>query len=185
MPSRLQTIVRVLPNPYHSLDHEGRPAGHCPRERLMSTAPGTHQGYVGCTCLATAPEKLPDGHHGTPNQDTVWHFSREPLSIADPRGYYRLAVSRGEIIAADQKTAMASNVKYVPYDEALRLAKAEAVAKWRAAFGEDPPEVDPFTKPTPGVFPGDPVPVAAPSAEVALEMGALEAPAKSSKKEGR
>lgn len=155
MPSRLDMTVRVLPNPYHSLDHEGRPIGICPKERPMSMA-GGHQGYVGAVILATIPKKLEDGHQGTASQDTVFHFSREPVQLNDPRGYYRQAVKHGALIAADVKTATMAGVKYQPYALALEAAREEAVAKWRDAFGDDElPDVDPFTKPTPGVLPGD------------------------------
>lgn len=176
MPSRLAVQVKILPNPWHSLDHEGRPAGACPRERMPNQAPGSHQGYVGAVLYATVPVALEPGHQGTPSQDTVWHFSKEPVAYADPRAYYRKALQNGEVIAADEKSAAAAGLKFLPYDAALAASRAEAVAKWRAAFNEDPPSIDPFVKPVPGVMPGD-----------ALEPRAFEpsVPSVAVKKEGK
>ena len=178
MPSRLQFIVRVLPNPFHSLDHEGRPAGHCPKERPANMAPGSHQGYVGATLMASHPEALEPGHQGTASQDTVWHFSREPQSFADPRGYYRIAMRNGELFPADAKTAQLASVEFKPYADYLKQALAEATAKWRAAFGEDPPSIDPFTKPVPGWMPGDAAPAPAEGANTPGMQPAFEAPRK-------
>jgi hypothetical protein len=149
--------LSVLPNPYHALDHEGRPAGPCPRERTPTTV--GHQGYVGAERHCTVPEKLVDGHQGTPAQDTCWQFSKEPTQVRDPHGYYRQMLRDGALFPADAKTARMAgpDVKYAPYAELLADAKKLANGRWRAAFAEDAPgiDLDPFAKPTPGLYPGD------------------------------
>jgi len=141
----------VLPNPYHTLDHDGRPAGVCPKERTPTTV--GHQGRVGAELHATRPEKLPDGHQGTPAQETRWQFSKEPLQVKDQHGYYRQALRDGALFAADQHTHKmvfgAGDQTYRSYADALASAKARANADWRAAHNEDSPyiDVDPFADP--------------------------------------
>lgn len=142
--------VTVLPNPWHSVDHYGRPAGHCARPRLVTTV--GHQGYIGCDIVASEPEKLPEGHQGTPYQDTCWAFKKEPEKYVDgPENYYyfKKAIANGEIIAADEKTAVYAGVKFVAYEEVIKQSFAEAAAKWKAATGLALEALDPFKRPMP------------------------------------
>jgi hypothetical protein len=138
-------------NPYHALDHFGRPAGACPKERTGSTL--GHAGYVGAECVASAPVPVEPGSAGTPDQDTCWHFSKEPVKLPDT-GYYRLCLRQGAIFPADEKTAKTCTTEdaklvYEPLDAAVGKSKAAAFAKWKAAFAENPEEVDPYARPRP------------------------------------
>lgn len=133
--------LQVLPNPWLSLDRDGRPMGACPKERVPTTL--GHQGYVGATMQVGAIEKLPQGHAGTPHQETSWLFSVEPTTVEDTN-YYRAAIRGGDLIAADQATAATVGVPWVAREAAWKAAKAAAVARWRAAFGEVPSDFDPF-----------------------------------------
>lgn len=146
MAIRQATLV-VWANPYLVLDHLGRPAGACSRERLPMHV-NSHPGYIGCECVASAPEKLPPGHAGTPDQDTCWHFSRQPVTVPD-NPYYRQKLRYGEVFPADEKTARTCGMKFVPLDEAVSAAKAAAVARWESYFGEKPEDVDPYARPKP------------------------------------
>jgi len=144
-----QRTLRVHANPWASLDHEGRPAGHCAFERQPQHV-NNHQGYVACECVASEPEKLPLGHAGTPDQDTCWHFSKEPVEVVDGiLGYYRRCLRDGDILPADEKTARVAGIAFTPIDQAWAAAKKLAYSKWFAAFGENPAEVDPFQRPRP------------------------------------
>src|SRR5262249_25759773 len=153
-----QTFLKVWANPWHALDHMGRPAGHCAKERSAST-PG-HAGYVGGQIVASAPIVLEPGHAGTPDQDTSWHFDRKPVQAPDPV-YDRQKVATGELFPADLKTVTkcawqapdAGRIHAESWwaqqfeagnalDELLEVAKREAYDKWKAAFGEDPEDVD-------------------------------------------
>lgn len=182
-----QATLMVWANPYHALDHFGRPSGHVARERT----PGTlgHAGYVGCACVASAPIEVEKGSAASPDQDTCWHFSREAVKVLDS-AYYRGAVRNGELFPADEKTAKCSSsgdvtVKFESLDSALAKSKAEAFGKWRAAFGEDPEVVDPYERPKPNGMEA-PADVAARSGQdrVAKPSDAgPNQPVKSSKKE--
>ena len=140
-------VLRVHSNPWHAVDHLGRPAGACPKERSPHYV-NSHQGFVGAECVASAPTTLPSGHAGTPDQDTCWHFQPGPVELQDS-AYYRGCVARGELIAADDATARKCGVKFVAPAEALAKAKADITATWRANFGEDLPKSDPFKRPEP------------------------------------
>lgn len=157
--SRNKKSVVVLPNPWHSIDHEGRPAGHCPRERTNPT-PG-HQGHVCCSMVAQLGPALPDGHQGTRDQDTCWHFSKEPQSFDDPNDFYKNALRNGEIFPADERTAKYAGVEFKPFDKLLEESRAEANKKWKGVTGENLPDTDPFAKPVPLGAEPDPIPAQA------------------------
>lgn len=147
---RQQTLL-VWANPWHATDHFGRPAGHVSRERTGST-PG-HPGYIGCEIVASAPIEVEKGSAASPDQDTCWHFSRDAVKVLD-NGFYRSKVRSGEVFPADEATAKKCRtpdylISFRPLDECVAVAKAEAFAKWRAAFGEDPEDVDPYERPKP------------------------------------
>lgn len=162
--------LRVHCNPWHAVDAEGRPVGACPLIRQPQHV-NTHQGFVSANVVASAPEKLPQGHAGTPNQETLFQFSPEPQELDnDIFGRARQAIRSGELIAADEETAKAVGVKFVPLADAVAAAKEQARAK-RKAIGLDIADIDPFAQPLPGGK-ESPVDVAAKSgAERAAKKG--------------
>lgn len=140
--------LSVYPNPWHSLDHYGRPAGHCPKERSPQTI--GHQGYIACEAVA-GPIVHRSARTGDFDHDTVWHFLKEPVTVADTP-YYRAAIRNGEVFAVDEKLVkeiFGPAAKCLKLDELLAREKAIAVAKWVAAHGEKPEDVDPFKRPVP------------------------------------
>lgn len=159
MPRPGYVEVSVLPNPWHSIDHFGRPAAPCPKPRTPTTV--GHQGYIGAEIVASAPEKLPLGHLGTPYQDTCWHFSKEPekyLDSAEIDYYFMKALRTGEILPADEQTAKYAGLvdadhPFVPFAEAVEAERVKAAAKWKAATGSDLPTTDPFERPEPDAKP--------------------------------
>lgn len=147
--AKKRTTLSVHCNPWHALDHEGRPAGRFPKERSRETV--LHQGYVAVECVASAPEKLPPGHQGTPHQDTCWHFSREAVEVPATK-YYLDALKHREILPADEKTAklaLGPLATFRPLDIVLEEEKLAAYAKWHACFNEHPEFVEPFARPKP------------------------------------
>lgn len=157
----LQRTLLVCANPWHSVDHYGRPAGHCPKERLPTTV--GHQGYVGCVAIA-GPIVHRSGRTGDFDHDTVWHFSAEPVKVPDSV-YYRRAIQNGEVFAADEKTTreiFGPARKHVPVVDQVQCERLAAERKWEAAHDELLPEADPFAKPTP--IGSEAAPVAAPAA---------------------
>jgi len=140
---RAPALLKVLPNPWHgALDHEGRPSTPCSREAQRGAG---HPGYVGATCVAEAPKALEKGHGSlvSSDQDTTWRFSRDVQTVP-ATDYYKMCVADGVLIAADEATAKTAGVKLRPAAEVWAESKAAAAARWVAAFGETPPDVDPF-----------------------------------------
>lgn len=159
----------VYANPYHSLDHLGRPAGVCPRERQPTTL--GHAGYVGATPATTEPTKRGRDDHRSPDQDTCWQFSKEKIRVEDTP-YYRKAIRSGELLPASESTAKkVGGVEFLPHDAAIAKAKAEAFKAFEASIGVKAPDIDPFMPPRPGVHPDDyassPASIPADSKEVA------------------
>jgi hypothetical protein len=140
-------FLSVYVNPWASLDHMGRPSGAVARERT-ATEPSDHPGYVGAECVSGPVQKLPEGHRGTPDQDTCWQFSADPQKV-EATAYYFSSIRQGSLIPADANAARRAGVALVPVKTAHKAAKAKAQDSWRAAFGGDPPDVDPFIRPQP------------------------------------
>lgn len=64
-------------------------------------------------------------------------YVRKPLNIPNT-AYYRDAISRGELFAADMKTAKAAGLtKFVPVEEAMSAARKNAIAHFDARTEED------------------------------------------------
>lgn len=165
-----QATLMVWANPYHALDHLGRPAGHCPKERTGSSVGPL--GYVGCECVASAPIEVEKGSAASPDQDTCWHFSKESVKVLDTP-YYRNAVRSGELFAADDVTAIKCTngdvvVPFRPLEMCVAVSKDEAFAKWERAGLGKPEEVDPYKRPLPN---GSESPM-----DVAAASGAKRAP---------
>lgn len=153
--------LRATPNPFSHLDHEGQPAGTFPFD--PDHALGARR-WVGARIdLSPAPDGKPKtraiaqpwdltakGMVGgrmtsvrvgsTPDQRTVYAFdlstAGQPLPDSE---HYARGVRHGDIIAADQTTAVRCSVKLVEMSTALRAAAAKAIAQWIAEQGEPPP----------------------------------------------
>jgi hypothetical protein len=134
---KLKTL-RVHPNPYLHLDHEGRPAGACPFD------PDEHDGsslrYVGATRVTTETRREDPRRGITAQHDYTWEFSKEAV-VVPATDYYRRAIRSGELLAADVETfveAGGAREHFIEHPHALRHSKHGACARHKANHGEHP-----------------------------------------------
>jgi hypothetical protein len=132
----------VWPNPFHQLDAEGRPAGVLPYEPVgngINTFDDRR--FVGATLKAELIETFPRGDARTNVQRTWFEYFDEPSKVpATP--YYKQAIARGEIFAADEESAKLCGItnSFLEPAPLLASAKAEALALWKRAAHEDAEE---------------------------------------------
>jgi len=138
------TRLRVFPNPYikETIDHLGRPAGRVKCDHYEHSKTGlvgakfaevveTHpaQSYkVGKLNYTTAPAR----------HDHRIAYSRVAVEIPNT-GYYREAVKRGDLFAADKKTWVACGgaaLTFVDPATALAKAKKETIEHFDASTGD-------------------------------------------------
>jgi hypothetical protein len=136
--------LRVHQNPYikETIDHLGRPAGRVKCDHYEHAKTGlvgakfvdvveTHAAQsfkVGALSYVTAPAR----------HDHRIAYSRVPVEIPNT-GYYRDAIKRGDLFAADRKTWVASGgaaLTFVEPATALAKAKKEALEHFDASTGE-------------------------------------------------
>lgn len=134
--SRFAQKVRVIANPYHQLDHKGRPCGVVPVE---PTQFGGSLGYVGAKIdrkrTAILREPKPGDIRGG-RQDTVFEFSDEPVTVTKS-AYYADALKSGALLPADAKCATWAGLKrFIEPKEALKQAKRYAEAQFEREYGE-------------------------------------------------
>lgn len=144
MPIPIRQLL-VLPNPWvvGCIDHLGRPAGRLPVDFYEhSQTPAT---FVGCRfaevkeIAAAQIQKLGkrEIEIAPARHDHRIAYSREPVSIPNS-AYYRDAIKRGDLIAADERTARVSGlVKFVKPEEALAKAREEAIKHFNDHTAED------------------------------------------------
>ncbi len=130
----------VWPNPFHALDHEGRPAGVLSYE---PTGDGSRtfdaRRFVGATLQAKITQKAIEGTAQQSLQRTWFEYLEEPTEVtATP--YYKHAIARGEIFAANKETARLSGISlgFVEPGELLERARKEAID----AYERNPPHED-------------------------------------------
>lgn len=146
----MPATLKVLPNPYASLDAQGNPDGVVRYDPALGLPGVVH--YVGATVTAKWVDKsgAPAGPlrpppavakkndaHFRPVERAVT-FSGEAVDIPDSP-YHRERVRDGSQIAADPQTARACGVPFLPYAAAIERAKARACEKYKAQTGQLPP----------------------------------------------
>jgi hypothetical protein len=140
---RSKKMLSVVPNPYLVLDHEGRPS--CVVRYDPAFGRKGEVTYVGATL---AREKISrddtQGRHDLDDRHALWDitykYSMTPLSIENT-DYHLARIREGSILAADEATAKFAGVEFVDLAKALDMAKAKAVADWKADHeDEDPTE---------------------------------------------
>lgn len=153
------TRLRVRANPFHTIDHLGRPAGLVPKE--VTGGPMGALSYVGARLAKTEPADIPGndppikGEMRQLIEVRTWEFSPDAVEvIATP--YYLRAVADGDLIADDEATARKAGIDFVPPADALAASRAKAIADWRASYGEDPA----FASDPAWVLPVSPAPAA-------------------------
>lgn len=129
--------LRVLPNPYLHLDHEGRPSSAVPVD------PGHNPGraWVGAHLCVTVLTKDKQGF--ATDQDTWFEFDlAEPAEVPNTH-YYAHAVRHGQLIAADEATARTVGRKFADPATTLAESKVAAAKRFAAHYpDEDAPSLD-------------------------------------------
>lgn len=191
--------LRVLPNPFAFLDHEGQPAGTFPFD--PAHARGARR-WVGARIdLSPASDGKPktrpldrashgdwsmrakvDGQIRTvriaaaSGQRTIFAFEiKEPQPLPMSEHFVR-GVKEGSLIAADVDTAKRCRVPFVDPVKALCAAAKKAIVDWTNTYGE-PPNVDAWPehlRAAAGLSDEEPVAVATPAPKA---ISALVAPA--------
>ncbi len=133
-------FLNVYPNPFHALDHLGRPAGVLPNE---PEGDGIHtfdsRAFVGAR-LRTEITYKPNLQYGLDashqRQDTQFDYTEEPVTVKNTP-YYRSALQRRELLPADEYTALTANVPWKEIEEALEDEREMALTRWQQQAHEE------------------------------------------------
>lgn len=117
----MKTLL-VLLNKYAALDDDGDPAAYVLRVDLRSQS--AKPILLGATRVIRAGKLKVD-------------FTDEPVSVPD-LGTYRRMIKTGELLAADEATAAAARVPWVPLSEQIELHRQRAIATFQAHHGQPP-----------------------------------------------
>lgn len=133
--------LKVHPNPWVYIDHEGRPAGRLPFDVFEhSPSPGA----VGATItdvklLQSAMTMRVAGLNLEVNPAQYDHritYSKESVEIPNT-AYYRDAIKRADLVAADEATAQVAGIKFEEPSKVLSKLKDAAVSRFNAETAED------------------------------------------------
>jgi hypothetical protein len=133
--------LKVHPNPWCYIDHLGRPAGRLPFDSFEhSQSPGA----VGATItdvkqIQSAMVMRVAGRDLEVNpaqHDTRITYSKDAVEIPNT-AYYRDALRRLDLVAADSATAQEVGMKYEDPNKVLSRLKDEAVTRFDAETAED------------------------------------------------
>jgi len=148
-------LLRVYPNPFAHLDHQGIPAGTYAFDPIHGHG---SRGWVGATVDRSKTGPIPtDGDlqmtirtkTGAPSRTVnvdraprkrivFTHAVDAPTPVPD-MPHYRFGIRSGDLIIGDAATAAVIGVPFVDPRIALKTAAAKAIAKWEATYSEPPP----------------------------------------------
>ncbi len=143
MPIPVKTLS-VLPNPWVYIDHKGRPAGRFPYESAdgVPTDGRTIGSHIASAEEAQAAKSVRIAGFtfqlSAADHDIQIAYSNEPVTVPNTQ-YYRKAISRGDLIAADVKSATLSGIAakdFESYAKHVESKRAAAIAEFDAANGE-------------------------------------------------
>jgi hypothetical protein len=134
------THLRVYPNPWFMLDHNGLPCGTVPFDPVHG---GGARRWVGASIASAVPENKPRVLMTKRQKGGVTATLMSEEEIVHPRWAFELteptllpvlpcylgAIRNGELIAADADTAALAGTKFVARDAALLAAFRAGVAK--------------------------------------------------------
>lgn len=126
-----QTLL-VYPNPFHALDHEGRPACVLPYEpEGNGVTTFDDRRFVGANLKSEILEKFPQGDARESRQRTWFDFTAEAVRVRNT-AYYQHAIARGEIFAADEESAKLCGIQQTFMEPGLLLeqARKDAIGFW-------------------------------------------------------
>jgi|SRR6478735_6135492 len=133
--------LRVYPNPFTYIDHFGRPAGRLPFDGYEhSQTPGAVGASITDVVLTQSAMFMRvagrDLEVNPPQHDHRITYSKDAVEIPNT-AYYRDALKRLDLVAADKDTALEAGIKFEDPSKVLAAYKAEAVAKFNAETAED------------------------------------------------
>lgn len=132
-------ILRVWPNPFHSLDHEGRPNSIFPVEpKGNGVTTFDARAFVGAR-IKTEMTFVPITGTAQASQQKTWfEYEDEPSEVEDSP-YYRHAIASGQLFAADETTATAAGIVqgYVNPDELLHRSREDAIEAYERNVPHD------------------------------------------------
>jgi hypothetical protein len=148
MPHLSDRPLVVYPNPFHALDHKGRPACAVRLDPDFEVSAGERR-YIGAKLTSTMTQKFHEKNHpglamGKGHYDRVWAFDIAPTPIPDTH-YHRDRIRDGELVAADKRTFRAamgggSKKKFIEPLQLLLQSREAAAEHWsREQDDEDPP----------------------------------------------
>ncbi len=130
----LITKLKVWPNPFLQIDHEGRPNGVLPYEpEGDGVRTFDSRRFVGAHLKAVILEEFPKGDPRQTVQDTTFEYEEVAVEVKNTP-YYRNALKDGSLFAADEKTARLAGIKFVDPDKALTNAKTAALEVWSKTY---------------------------------------------------
>lgn len=161
------TTLRVRPNPFHTLDGEGMPAGVARVDPDVGR-PGTVE-FIGATMTKTVLRG--EVVKGVVNERREPRYRRRATSIAWSDKAVEIAatdmhkqyVQTGALIAEDEATAKLCGVDFMEPTLVLAAFRKLAIADWRTHHEEDPP-VDEWDAAVSSPRAAPPIPDKAPSA---------------------
>ena len=162
-------MLRVHANPYVAVDHNGQLCGTCPTHSIEGGHTPHRREFVGAGLDREATKVTKQGNpielreHA---QDTAWSFSLEAVEVpATSDFYYLQRIIHGDLIPADKATADYASLKFEEPSIVFARKRSEAIARWVAAYGEQP------------AFASDPCPMSPqPAAPKSKAPAALVAP---------
>ncbi len=136
--------LRVVANPYHTLDNQGLPSGAA---RLDPEASAGQRLYIGAILSSADPIAKRSAQEMAAGlapmvQANRWTFSAEPVEI-DDTPYHRSLLRQGAVLAADEGThrrvGAAKNRPFVSPEKAIAIARGNAVALWKSEHDGEAP----------------------------------------------
>lgn len=119
--------LKVYPNPYKVYDHEGRPCNVVPFEpEGDGVSTFDSRKFVGAQLKVKVLKKFPEGDARQTEQENTFEYQDDPVTVRDTP-YYREALRRGDLIAADAETARKLGKKFVDPKKVLETEKAGAI----------------------------------------------------------
>lgn len=143
MPIPVKTLS-VLPNPWTYIDHKGRPAGRFPYESAdgVPTDGRTIGSHIASAEEIQAAKTVRIAGQtfqlSAADHDIQVAYSSDPVTVPNTQ-YYRKAISRGDLIAADVRSATLSGIAqkdFESYDKHIDAKRAQAIADFDAANGD-------------------------------------------------
>lgn len=133
--------LKVHPNPWVFIDHLGRPAGRLPFDGYEhSQSPGAVGATITDVKLVQSAMIMRvagrDLEVNPAQHDHRITYSKEAVEIPNT-AYYRDAIKRFDLVAADSATAQEAGVKFEDPSSVLSKLKLEAVARFNAETAED------------------------------------------------